>query len=106
MVRCWESKDGTLLTIQYEIGCSTKLPYEITIANFSTSASDDVLISPNSNNTIALTKIHSKGKPFLILNGHVDQVTSLVYRSSHQQVVSASKDGLMLVWCSKIIDCT
>jgi hypothetical protein len=48
---------------------------------------------------ISLNRIHTtNGKPSVILNGHFDLVTSTVYRSKYQQLISTSRDGLTLVW--------
>lgn len=43
--------------------------------------------------------VHSSdGQPMRILRGHLDRVTSVVYRRSHQQLISAGKDGMVFVW--------
>ena len=48
---------------------------------------------------IALIPVHSSdGQPVRILKGHLERVTSIVYRRSKHQIVSAGKDGMVFVW--------
>ena len=84
----------------------SNLPYDIAIVSSPYSTSwDDTLIAPHTNNQIALTVIHAiKGKRTQFLKGHLEPVTSLVYRKFHQQIISASKDGSMLVWCPTLTE--
>ena len=98
-IRLWDADNGKLIPSQYSSGCTSTLPYDIEIAQFSCSG-DDVLIFPNGNDgNITLTQLHSStGNPFLTLKGHLGMVHSLIYRSIHQQILSAAADGLIFLW--------
>ena len=44
-------------------------------------------------------RIHkTDGKPILKLQEHFSKVNSIIYRSSNQELVSSSADGLIFVW--------
>jgi hypothetical protein len=46
-----------------------------------------------------LFPVHSSdSQPTRILRGHLDRVTSIVYRRSQQQLISAARDGMVFVW--------
>jgi WD40 repeat protein len=48
---------------------------------------------------IVLFPVHSSdSQPTRILRGHLDRVTSIVYRRSQQQLISAARDGMVFVW--------
>jgi WD40 repeat protein len=48
---------------------------------------------------IVLFPVHSSdSQPARILRGHLDRVTSIVYRRSQQQLISAARDGMVFVW--------
>jgi WD40 repeat protein len=103
LVRCWNSHDGALLPTQYDVGCVSNLSYDVVVSSSSGSnkSCHDILITPSYHNSIAVVNIHSNGKPKVILAGHIEQVTSIVYRKYYQQIISSSKDGNILIWNTK-----
>ena len=98
-IRLWDADSGKLIPSQYSSGCTSSLPYDIEIAQFSCSG-DDVLMFPNGDDgNITLTQLHSStGKPFLTLKGHLGMIHSIIYRSLHQQIISSASDGLIFIW--------
>ena len=67
---------------------------------------DDILVYPNGDKgEIALVQLHTPtGRPFLKLRGHLNAVTSVIYRRKHCQIVSAGKDGMIYIWDSSLSD--
>jgi DNA excision repair protein ERCC-8 len=48
---------------------------------------------------LLLTPVHtSDGQPMRILRGHLERVTAVVYRRTHQQIISAARDGMIFLW--------
>ena len=108
LIRCWDTKDGVLLPTQYDSGCVSNLSYDIVLSSCSNNnhkLRDDIMIAPSYNNSIAVSNIypHPHGTPTIILKGHLEQVTSIVYRKYYQQIVSASRDGNILVWSPSLL---
>lgn len=97
-VRLWDAHDGALQPITYDIGCRVLCPHSMEIASFS-SAADDVLIYPSATGEITFTHLHSStGSTFHTLQGHLDMVLSLTVCPTTKQIISSSKDGLILLW--------
>ena len=105
-VRLWSTNDGELHSINYEMSCSSNLPFAMEIITDFSCAGDDVLAFPTGENgEIALVALHSStGKPFNLLTGHFGAVTAVTYRQKHGQLISSGKDGMIHVWDSSIAD--
>ena len=103
-VRLWTADTGTLHPINYAIKPpSTRLPVQMSVAAMTRRAADDVLLVPDGpEGDIAVVPIHSHdGLPLTRLKGHVGAVTALTYRRPRQQVLSASRDGMIFLWDSR-----
>ena len=113
-LRVWRVRDGKLLPSVFNGGVKASLPYAMEIAECGGSSADDLLLLPcdrarnRFNNSalqseaadICMFSLHgsSSGDAVKVLKGHLDIVTACVYRKTLQQVISASKDGLILMW--------
>jgi len=75
----------------------------MSVAALTRRAADDVLLVPDGpEGDIAVVPIHSHdGLPLTRLKGHVGAVTALAYRRPRQQVLSASRDGMIFLWDSR-----
>lgn len=103
-VRLWAADTGALAPINYDLpGNVSSLPYSMEIAAFSCSG-DDLLLFPNGRSgDIAMIPLHSpSGRAIKILKGHVAAVTSIVYRPTLNQVISASRDGMIFLWDASV----
>ena len=105
-VRLWSTNNGELHSINYEMSCTSNLPFSMEIIADFSCAGDDVLVFPNGENgEIALVALHSStGKPFNLLSGHFGAVTALAYRPEYGQLISSGRDGMIHIWDSSIAD--
>jgi WD40 repeat protein len=78
------------------------MPYDMAIASF-TCGGDDLLLYPMGDcGDIAMVPLHTAvGRPVRILQGHLGNVTSLLYRQNYNQVLSAGRDGMIFLWEAK-----
>lgn len=128
-VRLWNSSNGELQPTHYSCAYASNLPVDIELCSVNTADTHDddscyngssapasrllcrqkqflgdtFMVTPHIyDGDIAVTPVYSTtGDPIILLSGHMDKVTSVVYRSATQQVISAAKDNLILVWSPK-----
>lgn len=112
-IRVWNSSDGSLLPLNIDFGVYSSLPYNFevietnypkrTILIFPVSSSPlNKQQSKNSNNSdisvISIFRNHiSQPK---ILKGHLSQISSIKFRNKLNHLISASRDGMVLMWDS------
>jgi WD40 repeat protein len=109
-LRLWSAKTGKLVPANYNsstsdgtaLGNTYKMPYDMAIASF-TCGGDDLLLYPLGDcGDIAMVPLHTAvGRPVRILQGHLANVTSLLYRQNYNQVLSAGRDGMIFLWEAK-----
>ncbi len=99
-VRLWDATSGKLFPTHYTFGCKSKLPYDIDIIPGISNAKSDMLLFPSDDdNSVTITDINTTtGTPLHALKGHVGRVQSVAYSKIFNRIVSASKDGLILLW--------
>jgi DNA excision repair protein ERCC-8 len=99
-VRLWDAASGKLFPTYYTFGCKSKLPYDMEIIPGIASAKRDLLLFPSDeDNELTITDVHTTtGTPIHSLKGHVGRVQSVAYSKIFNRIVSASKDGLILLW--------
>jgi WD40 repeat protein len=102
-VRLWSTNNGYLHSINYDVSCTSSLPFAMELISDFSSGADDVLAHPSGDQgDIALVALHSSsGTPFKHLKGHLGAVTCIAYRQGHGQLITAAKDGMVYLWdCS------
>ena len=101
-VRLWSTNNGCLHSINYDVSCTSSLPFAMEIVSDFSSGADDVLAHPSGDQgDVALVALHSpSGKPFKHLKGHLGAVTCIAYRRGHGQLITAAKDGMVYIWDS------
>jgi len=101
-LRLWATQSGKLLPANYDVlgGNTYKLPYEMSIAPFNCGGDDLLLYPMGDSGDIAVVPLHaSRGKPLKVLQGHLANATSILYRGNeHDQVISAGRDGMIFIW--------
>ena len=112
-VRLWRARDGRLLTAHINAGIGSGLPYSLELAELGQTDKELLLLLPcdrarsrfegeglqSEAGDVCLHQLQGgKGDAVKVLKGHVDVVTACVFRKPFQQVISASKDGLILLW--------
>ena len=116
-IRSWHSQTGKLTDIVYTAGCFTRFPFSFEIASLSDRAVDDCILFPATgemvhanyddtshekvdiqNGDILMIPLHGNGGVNKVLKGHLGMVTTSVYRKPYQQIISSSRDGLILSW--------
>ena len=80
--------------------CTSRLPYQIMVSELASEMSDLLFIPCGSTGDIKVVTFRdlSNSEAHLVLKGHLDMVQGITMRKSTQEVVSAGKDGLMLLW--------
>eukprot|EP01040_Poterioochromonas_malhamensis_P005355 gene5355-5742_t len=107
-LRLWSSATGGLIAKDYSVGKRTTLPYRIEFVNFpylsttsapsNTSSGDYLFLFPHQQKVSLLPLVRGSGNPLFNLTGHFGQVMTSVYRPFRQQIITSSKDGLLLLW--------
>eukprot|EP01039_Chlorochromonas_danica_P009192 gene9192-10152_t len=109
-VRLW-TETGRLLPVNYDINSRMSLPFRLEIVGIGRNK-EEFLFFPDSSpirdykghvagmvGRIAITPVLTNNSElFRTLSGHFAEINAIVYRSQCQQLISAAKDKLILVW--------
>ena len=103
IARVWSvsNKDlGSLENKNIPTACTSRLPYQIMVSEVASELTDLLFVPCGSTGEIRVNLFRdlSNSEALSVLKGHLDMVQGIAIRKPTQEVISAGKDGLILLW--------